>query len=261
MMPLRIAYNDLAKSKTITASTAEAQYPALNAVHPHLSRVWRTTACAAQWIKFDAGVGLTMSIDTACIVGHNLTSAAVVRVQTDDADTWAPPGGVDKTGDATQPIIFVDLAPLPTARRYCRVYIDDPANPAGYIQIGRVFLCIRFEGETIDRGFRFAIEDSTVMSRSLTGQLFADIGVQQKVYSLSLGTMRNATKLALTTVLQVNGQYDPVIVFPTEGVIPGLVGETEAILPLYACMSKAVSFTDAGGWGWTDDGVEFREAK
>jgi hypothetical protein len=261
MMPLRIAYNDQAKLQTVSASSEVAQYPALNAVHPHLSRVWRTTAVAAQWIKFDAGVGKTIAFDTACIVGHNLTSTAVVRVQTDDADTWAPPGGVDKSGDPTQSIIFVDLAPLPTARRYCRVYVDDPANPAGYIQIGRVFLCVRFEGETIDRGFRFSIEDSTVMSRSLTGQMFADVGVQQKVYSLSLGTMRNATKLALTAVLQANGQYDPVIVFPSEAAIPGLTGATEAILPLYACMSKAVSFTDAGGWGWTDDGVEFREAK
>lgn len=261
MMPLRIAYNDLAKLQILTDSTEVSGYPGTNVVHAHLSRTWRTTSAAAQWIKFDAGVGNTISFDTACIIGHNLTSAAVVKVQTDDADTWTPPGGVDKNGDPTQAIIFTDLAPLPTARRYARIYIDDASNPAGYIEIGRIFLCVRFEGETIDKGFQFTIEDSTVISRSLTGQLFADIGVQQKVYTMSLGTMRNATKLALTTILQVNGQYDPVVVFPCESAIPGVAGATEAILPLYATMTKGVKFTEAGGWGWTDSSLEFREAK
>jgi len=259
--PLRIAYNDQAKLQAVTASTENAQYPAVNAVHPHLSRAWRSTACAAEWIKFDAGAGLTIPFDTACIVGHNLTSAAVVRVQTDDADGWAPPGGMNLSGDPTRSIIFVDLRPSPTARRYARMYIEDAANPDGYIEIGRVFLCTRFEGETIDRGLKVSIEDSTVVSRSLTGQLFADIGVQQKVYAFSLGTMRNSTRLALAAVLAANGQHDPVIVFPAEEQIEGDVGATEAVPPLYGCLSKQVGFTDAGGWGWVDDGIEVREAK
>lgn len=259
MNPLRIAYNDLAKLQTLAVSTEASGYPGTNAVHAHLSRVWRTTDDAAQWIKFDAGVGKTIAFDTACIIGHNLTSAAVVKVQTDDADTWAPPGGMDKNGDPTQSIIFVDLAPSPTARRYARVYIDDAANPAGYIQIGRVFLCMRYEAEeAIDRGFSLTVEDSTLISRSLTGQLFADVGVQQKVYTMSMGTMKNATKLALLAIIQAVGQYDPVVVFPSErNTADGL----EGIAPLYATLSKGVKFTDAGGWGWSDDTISLREAK
>ena len=259
MNPLRIAYNDLAKLQTITDSTEASGYPGTNVVHAHLSRVWRTTSAAAQWIKFDAGAGKTIDFDTACIIGHNLTSAAIVKVQTDDADTWAPPGGMNKNGDPTQSIIFVDLAPLPTARRYARVYIDDAANPAGYISVGRVFLCKRFDAsEPIDSGFSMTVEDSTVVSCSLTGQLFADIGVQQKVYTMSMGTMKNATKIALLAIIQSVGQYDPVVVMPSE---PRTHDGAEAIAPLYATMSRGVTFTDAGGWGWSDGGFEFREAK
>jgi hypothetical protein len=257
MTPLRIAYNDQAKLQALTVSSEASGYPGVNAVHPHLSRVWRSTACAAEWIKFDAGAGLTILFDTACIVGHNLTSAAVVRVQTDDADGWAPPGGVNLSGDPTRSIIFVDLRPSPTARRYARVYIEDAANPDGYVRIGRVFLCTRFEGETIDRGFRDSVEDTTVVSRSLTGQVFADVGVQHRVYAFSLGTMRNSTRLALKAVLAANGTYDPVVVFPGDQEADG----AEAIPPLYACLTKLPGFTDAGGWGWTDDTLEFREAK
>lgn len=257
MNPLRIAYGDQAKLKTLTDSTEALGYPGTNAVHPHLSRVWRTTAAAAQWIKFDAGVGGVITFDTACIIGHNLTSAAVVSVQTSTADAWAPPDTASRNGDPTQAIITVDLGPSPTAVRYARVYIDDAANPAGYLSIGRVFLCTRWEGDPIDRGFSVAINDTTVITRSLTGQAFADLGVISRIYSLSLGTMQNTTKQSLLTLLQSVGQWDPVVVFPAESTIPGAA---EGINPIYATMSKSTKFTDAGGWGWTDDGLSFIEA-
>lgn len=256
MNPLRIVYGDLAKLQTITTSTADAQYPGTNAVHVHLSRAWRTTSAAAQWIKFDAGAGKTIAFDTAVIVGHNFTSAATVQVAADAADSWAP-AAVEKTGDQTQSIIIVDMGAT-VAYRYARVYIDDAANPAGYLSVGRVMLCLRTELETIDRGFSIGVEDSTVLSESITGQIFADVGVQQKVYMLSMGTMRDATKRALLTLVQTVGQYDPVVVIPSESNLPGGVG---GIDPLYATMSKGVRFTDAGGWGWTDDVLQFTEAK
>jgi hypothetical protein len=209
---------------------------------------------------FDAGAGNTISFDTCAIISHNLTTAAVVKVQSDDTPTWAPPGGVDKNADPIQPLMVVDVAPLPTARRYVRVYVDDPTNPAGYLSIGRIMLGIRFEGETIDRGFKISIEDSTVLSSSQSGQIFADLGVQQRVYSFSLGTMKNATKQKLIAIVQSAGQYDPVVVIPSEDSIPGVTGETEAIMPLYATMTKGIAFTDAGGWGWSDDTLTLREA-
>jgi hypothetical protein len=39
-----------------------------------------------------------------------------------------------------------------------------------------------------------------------------------------------------------------------------VTGETEAIMPLYATMTKGIAFTDAGGWGWSDDTLTLREA-
>jgi hypothetical protein len=71
-------------------------------------------------------------------------------------------------------------------------------------------------------------------------------------------SMKNATKLALLAIVQVVGQYDPVVVFLSErNTAAGL----EGIAPLYATMTKGVKFTDAGGWGWSDGGLSFTEAK
>ncbi len=255
MMPLRIFYNDLWRGKTLMTSSESPQYPAINTQHPHLSRVWRSTGCASEYVKIDAGVGLTVTADGIALLAHNLTTAGIIGIAANSVDAWvAPPFSIQLNARDVIPAATF----LSQAYRYWLVTLVDPANPAGYVQLGRVFLCVRFEGETIDRGFRVTLEDSSAVSESLTGQVYADIGVLRRVYILSLGTMRNATKIALLSLASTVRQYDPVIVMPAEQLLPG---SEEGIEPLYACMSKAVGFTEAGGWGWKDDALEFREAK
>jgi hypothetical protein len=261
MIPLRVAWGDVAKLQTVTDSTEATAYPGSSAIDSRLSRLWRTTSAAAQWILFDAGVGKTITFDTCCIMAHNLTSAAVVKVQSDDANSWAPPGGVDKNGDPTQALMTVDVGLAQTARRYVRVYIDDAANPAGYIQIGRIMLCVRTEFETIDSGLKVSYEDTSLVDRSVTGQVYADVGVTSATYSMSLGTMRNTTKQALLLMLKAVGPWDPVVVFPAESLVSDRAsGSIEGVNPIYATVSKVTSFTEAGGWGWVDDSISFREA-
>ena len=60
-------------------------------------------------------------------------------------------------------------------------------------------------------------------------------------------------------------QYDPVVVFPAESTVNLALdkvpsGAVEGINPIYATMSKVTTFTEIGGWGWSDDGLEFTEA-
>jgi hypothetical protein len=261
VIPLRVAWGDLAKLQTVSDSTEAAGYPGANAIDSRLSRFWRTTSAAAQWILFDAGVGKTITFDTCCIMAHNLTAAAVVKVQSDDTNSWAPPGGVDKNGDPSQAIITVDVGLAQTPRRYVRVYIDDPTNPAGYVQLGRIMLCVRSEFETIDRGMTVSYEDTSLVDKSVTGQVYADIGIVSRIYTMSMGSMRNATKQALLAMLVAVGQYDPVVVFPAEGTVgQSIGGSTEGVYPIYATVSKVTVFTEAGGWGFTDDGLSFTEA-
>ncbi len=261
MIPLRIAWGDLAKLQTVSDSTEAAGYPGANAIDSRLSRIWRTTSAAAQWILFDAGVGKTITFDTCCIMAHNLTAAAVVKVQSDDTNSWAPPGGVDRNGDPTQPLMTIDVGLAQTPRRYVRVYIDDPTNPAGYVQLGRIMLCVRSEFETIDTGFQVSLKDTSLVSRSVTEQVYADIGVVSRVYLLKLGSMKNTTKQALLVMMAAVGQFDPVVVYPAEALVGQQIGgSVEGINPIYATMSKVTVFTEIGGLGWSDDGLSFTEA-
>jgi hypothetical protein len=259
--PLRIAWGDVAKLQTLSDSTEAAGYPGANLQDIRLSRIWRSTSASAQWILFDAGVGKTITFDTCCIMAHNLTAAAVVKVQSDDASSWAPPGGVDRNGDPTQAIITIDVGLAQTPRRYVRVYIDDPTNPAGYVQLGRIMLCVRSEFETIDTGLQVSYEDTSLVDKSVTRQVYADIGIVSRIYTFSMGMMKNTTKQALLAMLVAVGQYDPVVVFPAESTVGATIGgSVEGINPIYATVSKVTTFTEAGGWGWSDDSLQFTEA-
>jgi len=250
---MRILYNDLWRGKTLTDSSEATGYAGVNTQHPHLSKAWRSATVSAEWVKIDAGAAITA--DSLAIVGHNLTPAATVKIQANSADTWAPPA-LDLLGNPSDQLI---LSTFPSASyRYWRVYVDDPGNTSGYLTIGRVYLCARWESpEPIDQAFSLDEDDSTLVSSSITGQLFADLGVVQRRYNLTMGTMKDVTKVALNNVALSARFHDPVVVDPDDKIT---VNGAPGIARIYATMTKQPTFNAIGAWGWTDGGFEFREA-
>jgi hypothetical protein len=242
---MRILVNDVWKAGTITASTEAAGYPAANSQHVHLSRKWRSTALTSQWVKVD--LGAAVAADCIAIAGHNLTAAAVVKVQASDTDAWGSPV-IDKAGDPLDSVILIPFSL--DSRRWWRITVDDSTNPDGYVQLGRIFLCQRYESvEPIAGGFIGSVEDSTVTKDSITGQRFADVGVVRKTYRVTMGTMKNETKEAIDACYAAAGVHQPVIVEPADG-----------IARMYATFDGKPQFTAVGAWGWTDGGIEFKEA-
>ena len=73
--------------------------------------------------------------------------------------------------------------------------------------------------------------------------------MRRRIYSFSMGTMKDVTKVLLAAIADSAGPSDPVIVEPAFG-----------IERIYALMSKQPVFTQAGGWTWKDDGLVFKEA-
>ena len=250
---MRILYNDLWKAGTLTDSSEAVGYAGTNTQHPHLSRAWRSTGLAGEWVKIDAGTAITA--DSLAIIGHNFTAAATVRIQGNAADAWGAPS-LDLRGNPSDPLILSIFASA--SYRYWRVSIDDAANPAGFLTIGRVYLCARWEStEPIDQSFKPDVDDTTQLSASITGQIFADLGVRQRKYSFSMGTIKDATKLALEAVANSARFHDPVVVDPDDKIGPS---GSQGIPRLYATLTKQPTFTAVGAWGWDDDGLEFKEA-
>jgi hypothetical protein len=250
---MRILFNDLWKLGSITDSSEAVGFPGINTQHIHLSKAWRSTNDASEWIRLDAGAAITP--DSLAIIGHNLTSAAIVRIQANAADAWGAPS-LDLRATPTDELMLVVFANA--SYRYWRVSIDDPANPAGFISIGRIFLCDRWEpNEPITQDFTPDVDDTTAVLVSITGQTFADLGVRQRKYSFSFGTIRDDTKVAYEAVLASIRFHDPVIVDLMDRVTPLT---SQGIQRLYATMISAPSFSAIGAWGWNDSGITFKEA-
>lgn len=87
-------------------------------------------------------LGSAQAFDSLIISDHNLTAAATILFEADDAATFDSDGGNPQVSEAVAWVadkILHYLAASQT-RRYARWKITDAANPDGYIEIGDLFL-------------------------------------------------------------------------------------------------------------------------
>ena len=137
--------------------------------------------------------------------------------------------------------------------RFWRIYIEDAANPDGYIEIGRMGLFVRYQAaELPDAGIIDDLEDATVISRSITGQTYADLGVKSRAYEINMGTMKEETRQSLKAIYAAAGQSGRIIFIPDEY-------NTDKLPPIYCCMKKTPKFTQAGGWLWKHESIRVVE--
>lgn len=135
---------------TLTASSEVGALPATFAQNPEPTKVWRTTACAAESLILDFGVGGAI-LNQAALVAHNLTSAATIRLRLADTvpDLTASPAkdsaavsAWPSSGKHTDPDWPHELSLVgvtnSTAYRYARLDFIDAANAAGYLEFGRI---------------------------------------------------------------------------------------------------------------------------
>jgi hypothetical protein len=132
--------------------------------------------------------------------------------------------------------------------RYFYLTINDPTNVNGYLAIGRLYLCLRATYASEPRlNFSHDIDDSTIVSRSITQQTYADLGTQTNIYTLAWGLVTDTTKQSIQTIYRTMGQWNPVIVIPSPANISKLP-------PIYATMMQGIGFTIQAGWLWQDSG-------
>ena len=136
---MRALWNNLFDNFTPSVSSEATNYGVENAQNISLDKVWRTTDDATEYVTIDAGAGETLTIDSIAILEHNLTNAAVIKIQMNATDAWGAPS-VDETITWREGIIMHYLAASSTYR-FARLYFEDDANTDGYIEIGRIFEC------------------------------------------------------------------------------------------------------------------------
>jgi hypothetical protein len=142
-MAFRILYNAASDrgANVITSSSDGTSNTDDNAVDDRVGKVWRTDTDTTEWIKWDLVV-TSKNVDCVALIGHNLTASATVTFEGHTADSWGAPTVNETLTIATDS----DSNVLPNivhyftqdTLRWWRVTIDDPTNPDGYIQVGRI---------------------------------------------------------------------------------------------------------------------------
>jgi len=162
---IRFCYTNYADSGIVSAYSAVATLPAANVQSAWRSKPWRATGCTSEWLKFD--LGSAKAVLAAIITGHNLTSGATVHVQANATDVWTAP-----SVDVTMTWNARDILYLWTANqtfRWWRFTFADPANPDGYISIGRVYIGTAPSPERNFSSHTRRLVDPTVISESTDG--------------------------------------------------------------------------------------------
>ncbi|MCB2186291.1 MAG: hypothetical protein KQJ78_07730 [Deltaproteobacteria bacterium] len=173
-MPVsRFLFFEDSDAATLTAFTEAVTRPAANLQDRYRTRVWRSTALAGQWVRLDFGAAVPC--DMLALVSHNLTGGSQVTIKAgtsagDDSlysgtfDGHDPIFGTDDVGNDEMtaggyplPGYETDWWPngpvqciyLPAAveARYWQISFDDPDNPDGYIEMGRLGLGFKVEYE------------------------------------------------------------------------------------------------------------------
>ena len=129
-----ILWNNEIDKNTYTALTEHVDYPLTNLIDPRLSRVYHSLSDDDQYILI---AGTDIKADAIAILNHNISSGATIRIQGNDADVWGAPT-FNQLLTWAEYILFQEFTS--GEYDYWRLFVDDPANPDGYIKIGRLYL-------------------------------------------------------------------------------------------------------------------------
>ena len=172
---------------------------------------------AWEWIKTD--IGSAEDVKSVFILGYNITSGAIIKIQGNSSDDWSSPP-VDETmtfGD-----VIYKLFDTEVNYQYWRIAILDINNPDGYIEIGRVQVGPSLElGDIITAEFPITYERSDLVQFSITGQVFADKGYMHRLWTFALPHLNGTEKGQIDIVFDNVGRHTPLILIPYEDDISG----------------------------------------
>ena len=228
MPNLRVIYDNVAASATLTASTTSGTLAAANLLTDTKSAVHRSTSTS---VTYTMTWSEAQTIGAVALPATNLTSAATVRVRlysdmagtTQIADSgtvsacpssmlglYGWPGAINANafahGGASKAAVWF-LTQL-TAVRRCVVTLTDTGNPAGYIDCARLVLGPYWEAPYNPRyGATAGTAGLTKTERSESGDQLTVRGAQYQTMSLDLAMLNETDRAQLAKIFRSIGTH------------------------------------------------------
>jgi hypothetical protein len=234
---LRIIYDNVADSATLTTSTAASGLPVTNLQREQKGLVWRSTGTTA---IITATWSTPQTLRAVVLPFCNLTSAATIRVQaytnTSDTtpvqDTGTKPAGAYTPGDIwggadASSVNSYSQGGGSYARcwfpqtivRKLEITLADSTNPAGYLEAARL-VCGNYWAPTYNTNFGLSIgySDTSTQTRTEAGNLLTNAGTLHRTLDFELQWLTPADKTRMLSILRGNRLRKPmfVSVFPED---------------------------------------------
>ena len=232
-----IGYPNRIDSAALSGGSWAASLPRANLQSRILGKVARSADATTASTKFDADLGVTKNIRAVAIVNHNCSIDAKWRVRgaSDSGFTsvlfdsgwtdvwpavypsanleWEEPNwwsgkytDEQKTGYTWMAKI---LASANIVARYWRIEIEDPANAAGYIQIGRAFIGSVWQPSyNMSYGHRMGWETKTAVQEAISGAEYFQHRSPYRIKNLALDNLSTDEGLANAFEIQRRAGID-----------------------------------------------------
>lgn len=192
-MPTVIGHTNAVDAATLSGGSWNATYPQANLKTRLLTQVARTTNADPASTVIILDLVSAKSIGCLGLIRTNLTAAATITLQANNANTWTGP-----LFDMIPFRVYASAADflLPftaVSYRYWRIIINDAANAAGYISVGRLFLGNVFSPAIPnDWNPSIQIESKTEVNMALGGNEFFDVRPNRRLWKFNWNWLSDA---------------------------------------------------------------------
>lgn len=209
---IRLLYVFDFDTATITSSSEASDLPDDNVVDRRVSKKWRTTDDISEWIEFDFGAPHAPPTEVS-LFGYNLTTGSTVKLYYGNI---SPPSYLAGTFsyNSENHIMFITTSDLLLENpRYWRITFEDPSNPDGYIEVGRICGGVYFQPTQNFRcgSERFHIDPSEKF-RSDGQDMYSRKKDKYWIYRIVMELLEAADKNNFRTLFDTIGITEPIVV-------------------------------------------------
>jgi hypothetical protein len=224
---LRILYDNVIDSSTLTASSTTSGFPVSNLQKELKGLVWRSTSTTA---TVTATWTTSQSLSCVILPFCNLTSSATIRVKLYTLTTDTTPvldTGAVNAGAYTPTDLFGGWSNISTSgvnaynygggtyarswfnatsARKMEVIISDTTNPAGYIELSRI-VCGAYWSPSINASFGVELGylDTSEQRRTEAGNLITSNGTIHKTLTFNLDSITENDRPKMLSLIRGNG--------------------------------------------------------
>ena len=220
MTNILFLYNNLVDAATLTASSANANFPVANLKNPLRTKTWKTAGATAGTANVVCNFGSPQSINCIALTGYDWTSApGTLQVEFNASDSWGAPAVTKILTWAASPTVNGNKAAIillfdSISYRYARLnVVYSPGGTPLDWNLGRIFIGEAFQpAQHYAHGFRTRLVDPSLSAYSVGNQCYTDEVEKYRIVTMNFAKITEAQWLLFQKMFNTVGKSRPLFI-------------------------------------------------